>query len=185
MSKALSRFEETEADIKFKEGLFKLAKSKDGVSLELPIKHITLDQNIRDKIDHNDPDFKQLVDSIKEVGLLQLPVVTVDLDQGKILCLGGHRRIEALRVLGNETVKVVYRCLEERSVQKLAQLMENVARQNLLPLELAKAVGDLKRSEKYSAVRLAELLGKERKYVERLLKIDRWPAEAKSLIRNN
>lgn len=185
MSKASSRFEETEADIKFKEGLFKLSKSQDGVSLEMAIKHITLDQNIRDAIDHNDPEFKQLVESIKEVGLLQLPVVTVDLDQGKILCLGGHRRIEALRTLGKESVKVVYRNLEDRPVQKLAQLMENVARQNLQPLELASAINEIKKAEKYTATRLAELLGKERKYIERLVKIDNWPAEAKAFVRAN
>jgi ParB/RepB/Spo0J family partition protein len=185
LSKASTRFEETEADIKFKEGLFKLSKSQDGVSLEMAIKHITLDQNIRDAIDHNDPEFKQLVESIKEVGLLQLPVVTVDLDQGKILCLGGHRRIEALRTLGKESVKVVYRNLEDRPVQKLAQLMENVARQNLQPLELASAINDIKKAEKYTATRLAELLGKERKYIERLVKIDNWPAEAKAFVRAN
>jgi ParB/RepB/Spo0J family partition protein len=185
LSKASNRFEETEADIKFKEGLFKLSKSQDGVSLELAIKHITLDQNIRDAIDHNDPEFKQLVESIKEVGLLQLPVVTVDLDQGKILCLGGHRRIEALRSLGKESVKVVYRNIEDRPVQKLAQLMENVARQNLQPLELASAINNIKKAEKYTATRLAELLGKERKYIERLVKIDNWPTEAKAFVRAN
>jgi ParB family transcriptional regulator, chromosome partitioning protein len=185
LNKPADRFEEAEADIKFKEGLFKLAQSKDGVSLEMAIKHITLNENIRDAIDHDDPEFRQLVDSIKEVGLLQFPVVTIDLDQGRVLCLAGHRRIEALRLLGKQTVKVVYRSLEERAVQKLAQLLENVSRKNLSTLELANGVGEIKQSEKYSAVRIAELMGKERKYVERLLKINRWSPDVKAFIRAN
>ena len=181
----MSRFEEAEAQIKFQNGLVKLSQSKDGISLDLPIKYITLDQNIREKIDFDSTEFKQLVESIKEVGLLQPPVVTADLNDGKILCLGGHRRIEALKFLGHETVKVIYRNLEEKSVQKLAQLIENVARQNLSPLELACTLAQVKSSERYSASRLAELVGKERKYVERMLKIDKWTTNAKELVRSN
>jgi len=178
-----NRFAETESDIKFQAALQQLKSTKDGASVELPIDKISTNDNIRSSVKKDDPEFMQLVESIKESGLLQLPVVTVT--RSEILCISGHRRIEALKYLGIDKVKCVIRHIEEQVARKVAQLAENTARKALAPLDLALAVNGIKSDGGYSSVRLAELLGKERKYVERLLKISNWCEEAKKIVREN
>ena len=189
-----TRFDEATKKIKINKLINALQQADDGNSVKLPIDLITLDENVRSKINKESPEFKQLKASIEESGLLQLPVVTPT--DNDILCVGGHRRIEALKELKHTHVKCYIRKLETKENIVLAQLIENTARENLHPLDMAKAIKLIKdHSEsklkalakskrakpKFSATKVAELIGKERKYVEQMLKCSNWPEEAKRI----
>lgn len=51
------------------------------------------------------PKFGQILSSVREIGLVEAPVVTRDKDAlGKYLLLDGHMRVEALRMLGTARV---------------------------------------------------------------------------------
>lgn len=154
----------------------------DGAVTTIPFHLLDRSQNLRSEVRNNEACYAALKESIVECGLLQLPVVT--LIDNRIVCVAGHRRIAALEDLGHTEVKCVVRKLKPLLETHTARLVENTNRLQLMPLELAQAIGSLLGAG-YSIVRLSEIIGRDRKYVERLKKIDRWTDEAKTLIRTN
>ena len=148
----------------------------------IPIELIDVSQNTRAKDDENTPEFIQLLTSIKEVGLLHPPVVAITPEE--VVCIAGHRRIHAYKTLGHTKIACLINHTTHEQARKLIQLSENTVRKNLAPLELAQNVDVALDENKFSMKKLSEILGKDRKYVERLVKINRWPAEAKLLVQN-
>ena len=71
----------------------------------------------------DDSDFIQLVESIKEIGLLQRPIITVNDDN--IFPLEGHRRILALKKLNYENVSCEIKILETEELNQLTSLIAN------------------------------------------------------------
>jgi ParB family chromosome partitioning protein len=125
---------------------------------------------------------QELADSIKENGLLQ-PILVTPLENGGYRIVAGERRWRAARLAGLKEVPVYVRELSEKQVMQLA-LIENIQRQDLTPIEeakaykqlmdkyfmtqqeLAKAVGK-SRSAIANAVRLLELAEPVQKYLDR------------------
>ena len=125
---------------------------------------------------------QELADSIKENGLLQ-PILVTPLENGGYRIVAGERRWRAARIAGLKEVPVYVRDLSEKQVMQLA-LIENIQRQDLTPIEeakaykqlmdkyfmtqqeLAKAVGK-SRSAIANAVRLLELAEPVQKYLDR------------------
>lgn len=176
----MSRFEKTAKAIKETQAIEKLKHLPDGTVVPIPLELINRDDNIRRDGKHdNQGEFNQLVESIKEVGLLHQPVVTVV--GNEIYCVSGHRRLSALEHLGQEKIPCVVRQFKGLDIKMAAQLLENTARKNLHPLDVADQLVRLKDSG-YSQVRLQELLGKDRKTIGRFQKMAAWPKEAKDLI---
>jgi ParB family transcriptional regulator, chromosome partitioning protein len=79
----------------------------------------------------------ELVDSIKEVGLLQ-PVVVRPLDDGRYELVMGERRTRASQQAGLSTIPAIIRRTEEADLLRDA-LLENLHRAQLNPLEEAAA----------------------------------------------
>lgn len=184
----MDRFERTEAEImgRMQQATPTLydrlvAKAKDGDMVRAEIAQIGLDENVRD-IDVGTERFKQFVESIKETGMLQPPVITIINE--RVVCVAGHRRILAAKELGQDTVRCVYRIWADPEAKDVATLVENIQREALAPLDLARAVSRLV-SRRNSIQKAAEILGRNRKYVERLCIIDSWNDEAKTIIRNH
>jgi ParB/RepB/Spo0J family partition protein len=183
-----ARFHETAEEIKRNQSQADLAEKLDrlrslptGTVVPIPLELIDRDQNTRDgKIDSSAPEFRQLVETIREVGILQNPVVTILGD--KIVCVAGHRRLAALEELGDTKPACVLRHFEKLETKQIAQLLENVARKALYPLEIAEQLARLQ-SCGYSQIRLQELIGKDRKTIGRYAKIASWPDEAKAIVR--
>lgn len=82
-----------------------------------------------------------LAQSMDHVGLLQ-PVRVARTSDGRLLLRAGHRRLEAARLLGWETIPaVVYATDDDDALE--AMLIENGQRQDLDPLGEARIVGEL------------------------------------------
>lgn len=150
--------------------------------LDIPIEWIDISENIRSRIDTEEPAFRSLVESIKEVGLLQPPVVRkVD---NKLELLSGHRRVEAWRFLNRnfpteyKDVTVLLHTVEDGK-RPLAQLIENANRKNLNPFDTADAYSKVQKEGGYMMKELAEIFGKNPDYIGRLIKISSWPDEVK------
>ena len=153
----------------------------DGTVVPIPLDLIDRSQNMRDDhVDLESDDFKQLVETIREVGLLQNPIVTIVGDQ--IVCVAGHRRLAALEKLGQLKPSCILRHFEKIETKQVAQLVENIARKALHPLEIAEQLARLQ-GDGYAQARLQELLGRDRKTIGRYQKIASWPDKAKSIIR--
>ncbi|NRA43525.1 MAG: ParB/RepB/Spo0J family partition protein [Oligoflexales bacterium] len=166
--------------------VFKKVQQKGKGSLpSVRIDEIDLSQNSRE-IDTSTADFVGLRESIKEQGLLQRPVLTLGLSTSKpFLCVAGHRRIMALKELGYETCPAELIYSENEQDIHLARLAENLVRQNLKPLELAESVLNLKERLNETTTGVARILNKHRGYVVELLKIAKWPNDAKQLIKEH
>jgi ParB/RepB/Spo0J family partition protein len=88
--------------------------------------------------DFGEEGLEQLASSLRSEGLLQPIVVRPDGEGGYVI-VAGERRWRAARMLGWETIPAIVRDgLDEGSLRKL-QLLENVVRQDLSPVELARA----------------------------------------------
>lgn len=183
MTTKSKRFDDTAARIKNTEAINALKNLIDGTVVPIPISMINRSLNARKaRLDINDPATIHLMHTVKEVGLLQSPVVTILDDE--IVCLAGHRRLLVMEALGHEKVPCAIKKIEAQEQRKLMQLIENTAREPLHPLDVADEMINLEK-DGYSQTRLQDLLGKDRKTIGRFQKIGKWPVEAKKIIRDN
>ena len=83
---------------------------------------------------------KELSESIKRHGLLQ-PVVVIEQDEGYVL-IAGERRVRASRMAGFETIRAVVADIDRSRFRELA-LIENIQREALNPVELARSYKEL------------------------------------------
>jgi len=104
----------------------------------------------------------ELVASIRQFGVLQPLLVREDgaLDDGRMryTIIAGGRRREAAARAGLATIPVIVRDEESERVRVL-QLVENIQRQDLSPLDEARAYQELMDTERISAEALGKRLG--------------------------
>lgn len=93
--------------------------------------------------------FKQIISSIREVGIIEPPVVSRSKSGGKYVLLDGHRRIEALRQLGSTEVECLISTDDEaftynKHINRLSTIQEqrmlNKAMKQVPKERLAKAL---------------------------------------------
>jgi ParB family chromosome partitioning protein len=116
-------------------------------------------------------DLSELAESIKEMGLLHLPVVTKILGTGRYEIIAGERRIKACRQLGYKRVQVVVRPRGDLEEIAHLALIENVQRVDLNPLEVAKSIRTLIDDFGLSQEEIATKIGKKRSTVANYLRI--------------
>ena len=83
----------------------------------------------------------ELAASIKEVGVLQPPVVR-DIGNGKYELIMGERRLRASKIAGLKTIPVIVRATKDNELLREA-LLENIHRSQLNPLEEGAAYQNL------------------------------------------
>ncbi len=118
-----------------------------------------------------DPEEQQLLaDSIRRHGVLQPLLVSPSPDGVGYVLIAGHRRLEAARAAGLETVPVVLRQAGEQQRLELA-LIENLQRADLLPLEAAEGYRQLADDFNLSHDEIASRVGKSRSAVSNTLRL--------------
>ncbi|MBP7582412.1 MAG: ParB/RepB/Spo0J family partition protein [Spirochaetes bacterium] len=131
----------------------------------IPIGQISARQNLRE---HDTCDIDDLKESIKTVGLIQ--PITVCKDGEDYLCIIGHRRLRAYRELYKEN-KDQYHSIQAIITDDkniiIRQLIENVQRVDLKPIELYHALKKL-RQEGLTIKQIAGILGKAEGYIKNL-----------------
>lgn len=104
----------------------------------LPLKDIIVEEQVRKRIDTASESFQELVDSIKEKGVL-LPIY-VQKKGDQYLLLAGERRFRASEIAGILTIPArilsIERDLSKEEIIEI-QLMENLQREALDPLDEA------------------------------------------------
>ncbi|MCB5230606.1 MAG: ParB/RepB/Spo0J family partition protein [Candidatus Cloacimonas sp.] len=115
---------------------------------------------------------QELSNSLKENGMIQPVIVTKRMDSEYEL-IAGERRLEAAKLAGFTEIPVIIRSVSPQEQLQYA-LIENIQRENLNPIEEAKAYNQL--SEEFSLTHneIAQLMGKERTTITnsiRLLKL--------------
>ena len=116
-----------------------------------------------------------LAGSIKHQGLLQ-PVVVRPRAAGGYELIAGERRWRAAREAGLETLPAVVREADDRDSLLLA-LVENVAREQLSPVEEARAYASLVDEFELSLGEVAERVGRSKPAVSNRLRLLELPEE--------
>ena len=111
----------------------------------------------------------ELALSIKEVGLLQTPVVR-SLGNGKYQLIMGERRFRAAKLAGLKTIPVIIRQTSDDQLLREA-LIENIHRSQLNPLEEGAAYQQLLNDFSYTHDELATKLSKSRPAITNTMRL--------------
>lgn len=134
--------------------------------------------------DFNEDTIRELADSINEFGLLQ-PILVRPLDNGMYQIIAGERRWRACRMLGwtDKEVPVIIQEHDDFNTAQIA-LVENMLRENLNPIDEARAFNEL--IEKYDITqdRLSEIVGKSRASITNSIRLLKLPDEVLDMVRD-
>jgi ParB/RepB/Spo0J family partition protein len=121
-------------------------------------------------------DIGELIESIKQHGVLE-PIMVRPRGERFEVVFGG-RRFQASTVAGLESVPAIVRDLTDAETQEI-QLVENINRKGVHPLEEAEGFRRLRDEHKYSVDEIAAKIGKSRRYVYARMQLLSLPEDAK------
>lgn len=154
--------------------------TKDRIRQVVRVDRIAADRNIRPDL----PEIHDLALSIRQRGLLTPPLVRRKPEgDGEFLLVAGHRRHAALVALGWETTPVdeIVDLDEDEAFE--IQLLENVQRVQLEPIQAARGLRLLmKRRDGASAAEVARSIGLSPDWVRRHLKLLELPDEVQQRV---
>lgn len=110
----------------------------------------------------------ELAVSIKTHGLIQPILVTPR--NGRYLIVAGERRFRASKLAEKKTIKAIIKDFDDNQVKEIA-LLENIQRQDLNPIETARALKELGDTYGWTQEALADRLGKSRSVVANTLRL--------------
>jgi ParB family transcriptional regulator, chromosome partitioning protein len=130
-----------------------------------------------------DPEtIRALADSIAEAGVIQ-PVIVRQLADGRYELIAGERRWRAARQAGLEAIPALLRDEDETQRMQTA-LIENVARENLNPVDEARACAALVDELGLTKEELAGRLGRTRPAISNLIRLLDLPDDVLELLSN-
>lgn len=139
---------------------------------------VLLARNVRSTLDAQR--LAELTESVRQVGVLQPILVR---PRGlKFEVIAGGRRVRAARAAGLSRVPAYVRPASDAEVAEL-QLVENVQREGLDPLEEAAGYRRLRDEFGHTAETIAALVGKSRSYVFSVLRLCALPEATKEAVR--
>lgn len=140
---------------------------KENRVVELKLNEIEPDTN-QPRKSFDDEKLQELAESIKEHGVIQPIIVAKKEDYYQIVA--GERRWRASKKLGLKTIPAIVREYDEKKVREVS-LIENIQRQNLNPLETAKAIRELMEVHHMTQEDIAKTLGKSRSSIANTLRV--------------
>lgn len=151
---------------------------------EVPIELIERDPN-QPRVHFDQEKLQELCDSIKTYGVLSPLLVKPIPASGKFKLIAGERRFRASQLAGLTSVPVLVNSDAEDSDAKTLsmQLVENLQRSDLTPLEKAHAITALKDSHGLSIREVADKLGISKSMVQRSLDILNLPDDLLNALR--
>lgn len=142
-------------------------------TLKVPVKKISVNSH-QPRQRFTDNKLDELVDSIKEFGIIQ-PLVVCRNKKGYEL-IAGERRLRAGKKAGLKEVPVIIRDVNEQEKMEVA-LIENIQREDLNPIELATAYHRLLDEFNITQTALAKRLGKARPSIANTMRMINLPEE--------
>ncbi len=109
----------------------------------------------------NDEKLSELASSIKEHGILQAVVVSPSGEDNNYFLVAGERRCRAARLAGLDAVPAVVKSFDKSTMLEIA-LIENLQREDLNPVEEARAYKKLMQEFNYTQEEMARRIGRSR-----------------------
>ena len=144
-----------------------------GTALEVDI-NLVIPNSKQPRTYFDEDALNELAASIKEVGVMQPPVVR-EIGHGRYELIMGERRLRAAKLAGLKTIPVILRASKDNEMLREA-LLENIHRSQLNPLEEAAAYQNLLSDFGYTHDELANKLGKSRPVITNTLRLLNLPA---------
>jgi len=145
-----------------------------GIALEVDINSV-IPNSKQPRTYFDEEALNELVASIKEVGVLQPPVVR-KISENTYELIMGERRLRASKLAGLKTIPVILRASKDNEMLREA-LLENIHRSQLNPLEEAAAYQNLLNDFNYTHEELASKIGKSRPQITNTLRLLNLPAD--------
>ncbi len=134
------------------------------------------------RLQMNDEGLEELAESIRIHGVLQPIILRSDGTGYEIVA--GERRWRAAQKAGLSTVPAIVEEVNEQKRLEIA-LIENLQREDLNPLDLAKGIHRLMLNFELTQEDISKRLGKKRPTIANLLRLLDLPQEIQKLIENN
>ncbi len=123
---------------------------------------------------------KELADSIRATGVLQ-PLLVRRVGRGEYQLVAGERRLRASQLAGLVRVPAIVKAFDDRAMMEVA-LIENVQREDLNPIEEAKAYQALIEKVGLTHDQLSERVGKQRTTITNSLRLLALPPEVMDMV---
>jgi ParB family chromosome partitioning protein len=159
------------------------AEQGDGGLKNLPVEHLQRGQ-YQPRIDMRQDSLQELAESIKAQGIVQ-PIVARPISKKdgsqRYEIIAGERRWRAAQMAGLAEIPAIIRDVPDEAVIAMS-LIENIQRENLNPLEEARALDRLIREFDLTHAEAAKAVGRSRASVSNLLRLQDLSEKVKTLL---
>jgi len=121
------------------------------------------------RIEFDEVSLNELADSIKSQGVMQ-PIVVRSISKDRFEIVAGERRWRASQIAGLDSIPALVREISDETAIAMA-LIENIQRENLNPMEEARALKRLQTEFELSQQEVANAVGKSRPVIANLLRL--------------
>ena len=125
---------------------------------------------------------EELASSIKVHGVIQ-PLVVNDQKDGTYLIIAGERRFRASKLAGRSTVPCIIKDYSEKQIKEIS-IIENLQREDLNPIESARAIRQLMDEYKMTQELVSERIGVSRPNIANTLRLLTLCPEVITLVEN-
>ncbi|MBD3184487.1 ParB/RepB/Spo0J family partition protein [Candidatus Poribacteria bacterium] len=132
------------------------------------------------RLQMNSEALEELAASIKEKGVVQ-PIIVRSTEDGKYEIIAGERRLRASKMAGLSEVPVIIREADDAEAMALA-VTENIQREDLNAIELARAYSVLMNHFNLTQEQLAQAVGKSRPAVANIMRLLQLPQEIQDAV---
>lgn len=161
-------------------GLDALIPKVEDSLIEVEIERI-LPGEAQPRLGFNEASLRELAQSIKEKGIIQ-PIVLTRVGDGTFRIIAGERRWRAAKLAGLEKVPAIVKDVSPREAVEIA-LIENIQREDLDPVETARAFEKLINEFSLTQEELSQRVGKDRATIANYLRVLRLPEEIRNYLR--
>lgn len=135
--------------------------------IDIPLSMIDPDKN-QPRKNFDEDSLNDLASSIKIHGVIQ-PIVVTPVD-GRYKIIAGERRWRASKICENKTIPCIVKNYTPQQIREIS-IVENLQREDLNPIESARAIKELMDEYNWTHDQLAERLGKSRPAVTNALRL--------------
>ncbi|MCA6085078.1 ParB/RepB/Spo0J family partition protein [Candidatus Endomicrobiellum agilis] len=114
---------------------------------------------------------QELADSIKKYGLVQPILVAASAVSGEYEIIAGERRYRASKLAGDKNIKAIVKRSADDKQKFDMTLIENLQREDLDPIEEAKAFKKLIEEFGHTHEQISEIVGKDRSVISNSLRL--------------
>jgi ParB family chromosome partitioning protein len=125
----------------------------------------------------------ELAASIRAVGVVQ-PIVVRPVSGGRYQVIAGERRWEASRTIGLPTIPAIVRQASNEQAMEMT-IIENLQREDLNPMEQARAFDRLSRDFGLTQEQMSLRTGKERSSIANFLRLLKLPTSVQTMVEKN